>query len=80
MNREQLIESSKEVIANGVGCDRWCETDEGIKYPCGCRENACTIIAMTVNASVNVCYNMNNGWASDEAINCGDAIHKEFTP
>lgn len=73
MNRDQLIESSKEVIANGVGCDRWCESDEGKRYPCGCRENACTIIAMTVNAASNVCYNMNND-------DCGDAIQKEYTP
>lgn len=80
MNREQLIEAGRNVIANGVGCDLYCQTDEGKQHPCGCREDACRIIAMTVNAAANVCYNMNNRWASDEAINCGDEIHKELTP
>jgi hypothetical protein len=50
---DKLIEASKEIIADGCGCDRWCETEEGVKYGCSCHDDATRIVKLTVETIWN---------------------------
>jgi hypothetical protein len=44
-----LVTVSKDIIADGCGCDRWCETEEGVKYGCSCYDDAERIVKLTVD-------------------------------
>jgi hypothetical protein len=51
----KLIAASKEIIADGCYCDRWCETEEakGIKSGCSCYDDAERIVKLTVETIWN---------------------------
>ena len=46
----KLIAASKEIIAGGCGCDRWCEsTEDG----CSCQDDAERIVKLTIETLWN---------------------------
>lgn len=53
MNRAELIEKAKVIIADGCGCDHWCETERGREAMahCGCRLDAEKIVALTLKTA-----------------------------
>ena len=49
----KLIATSKEIIANGCGCDRFCESvPVSISY-CGCQDDAERIVKLTIKTLWN---------------------------
>ncbi len=49
----KLIAASKEIIAGGCGCDRWCESTEGIHFGCSCQDDAERIVKLTIETLWN---------------------------
>ena len=49
----KLIAASKEIVANGCGCDRFCESvPVSISY-CGCLDDAERIVKLTIETLWN---------------------------
>ena len=51
MNKVELIEGVKNIIANGCGCDRYCES---LPDDCGCLNDAKHIIFLVAETAISV--------------------------
>lgn len=54
MNSNELLNESKEIIATGCGCDRWCESTEGSIFGCSCLSDAKHIIFLVAETAISV--------------------------
>jgi hypothetical protein len=48
----KLIAASKEIVASGCGCDRFCESVP-VSISCGCQDDAERIVKLTIETLWN---------------------------